>query len=160
MKTLYLLRHGDAVSSPHLADADRPLSDDGRKSVEAAGMLLKRLAAPIGALVSSPLRRAIQSAEIISQTLGVEKTTQSEYLVPGSRLQDLLDHVQALPADHVLLVGHEPQLSSLISYLTVGQAGLRVEVKKGSLACLAAEEPVAAGTGTLLWLVHTSHLPK
>jgi phosphohistidine phosphatase len=160
MKTLFLLRHGDAVSSPHLHDVDRPLSDKGQATVETAGWFLKQLRAPIRLTLSSPLLRAVQTARIIGAALGIEKTRQSEYLVPGSRLQDVLDEIQALPEECLLLVGHEPQLSSLISYLTVGDSGLSVRMNKGSLACLEAQEPVTAGKSTLLWLVNTDHLRR
>lgn len=158
MKTLYLLRHGDAVSSPVLHDADRPLSQEGQASIEAAGAWLRRAGAPVRLVCSSPLLRAVQTARIIAAALGIEKTVQSEYLVPGSRLEDLLDEVRKHPEEGILLVGHEPQLSSLMSLLTVGGSGLSVRMSKGSLACLEAPDPVAAGKCTLLWLVTSEFL--
>jgi phosphohistidine phosphatase len=158
--TLYLLRHGDALSPAGVADADRPLSKTGEEQIALAADFLRTAQASVGCIIASPLTRALQTAAIVARTLGVEKTLRSEYLVPGAAFQSLLQDLEQLPFTSALLVGHEPHLSSLLSWLTVGGSDLKAGFQKGSLACVEGERPLREGGFTLKWLLHVAQLRR
>jgi phosphohistidine phosphatase len=122
---LWLLRHGDAVDgSP---DAERPLSDKGRRQSRAAGAALKALGVEIDACLTSPKVRAADTARIACEQLG-DVEPQLEPKLAGGPFD-----AEALAAglgDDVLLVGHDPDFSSAVHSLT----GAQVRLKKGGLA--------------------------
>ena len=149
---LYFLRHGDAVEDG-FDDASRPLSSIGEEQARFAANALRRLEAPPEIILSSPLTRAMQMARIVQEALDIKKVGVTEYLIPGTDLQLLIREIHKLAPARALLVGHEPLLSGFISLLISGAQNSRVEMKKGSLACLEAAPPIKPGTCTLKWLL-------
>ena len=123
---LWLLRHGDAAEgSP---DAERPLTEKGEEQARAAGRALHALGVKIDACLSSPRVRAMETARIACEPLGVEP--QLEPKLSGGPFD-----AEALAAglgDEVLLVGHDPDFSTAVHDLT----GAQVRMKKGGLAGL------------------------
>ncbi|HEV7847005.1 MAG TPA: phosphoglycerate mutase family protein [Thermoleophilaceae bacterium] len=121
---LWLLRHGDAADgSP---DAARPLTERGEEQGRAAGLALKALGVELSACLTSPRVRAADTARLACEPLGVEP--QLEPKLAGGPFD-----AEALAAglgDHVLLVGHDPDLSMAVHSLT----GAQVRMKKGALA--------------------------
>ena len=121
---LWLLRHGDAADgSP---DSDRPLTDKGRAQSRAAGGALKALGVKLDACLTSPKLRAVDTARLACEPLGVE--SELEPKLAGGPFD-----AEALAAglgDHVLLVGHDPDFSTAVHDLT----GAQVRMKKGGLA--------------------------
>jgi phosphohistidine phosphatase len=119
-----MLRHGDAEDgSP---DAERPLSEKGREQARAVGGALKALGVELDACLTSPKVRALDTARIACEPLGVEP--QLEPKLAGGPFD-----AQALAAglgDDVLLVGHDPDFSMAVHSLT----GAQVRLKKGGLA--------------------------
>ncbi|MBI2620576.1 MAG: phosphohistidine phosphatase SixA [Ignavibacteriales bacterium] len=150
---LYVLRHGDAVESPYYHDSQRPLSDRGREQIKAVVRFLKRSRASLDLILTSPLHRARETAEIVQQNMGIHDLMTTESLISGSNLRDLIIVVNDHPVECLLLVGHEPQLSSAISLLTAGDEQFRLEMRKGSLACLETKHPVKKGQAVLSWLL-------
>lgn len=150
---IYLLRHGDAVESQYYPDSQRPLSDRGRMQIKTVAGILQRLKVHIDLILSSPLQRARETAEIIQQGLKIHDLLTTESLISGSNLRDLITTVNDHQGESVLLVGHEPQLSSFISLLTAGDEQFRLEMRKASLACLETKHPVKKGQAVLLWLM-------
>jgi phosphohistidine phosphatase len=130
-----LFRHGIALphGTPGVAEADRPLTPEGRKKTAQAAKGLKRLDLGFDAIYSSPLPRAMQTAEIVTEALKLGKPKVLDALLPDTPARQLLDEIRRLPAKTPLLVGHEPQLSSAVS-LAIGKAS--VELKKAGLACV------------------------
>jgi phosphohistidine phosphatase len=122
---LWLLRHGDAEDgSP---DAERPLTDKGRKQARAVGAALKALGVELDACLASPKVRAADMARIVCDQLGGVEP-QLEPKLSGGPFD-----AQALAAglgDEVLLVGHDPDFSMAVHSLT----GAQVRMKKGGLA--------------------------
>jgi phosphohistidine phosphatase len=121
---LWLLRHGDAADgSP---DAERPLTDKGRRQAQAVGVALKALGIELDACLTSPKVRAVETATLACEPLGVEPELEPK--LAGGPFD-----AQALAAglgDDVLLVGHDPDFSAAVHSLT----GAQVRMKKGGLA--------------------------
>jgi phosphohistidine phosphatase len=154
---LYFLRHGKAVEPGSRGAGDdfsRPLTDRGIVEMEAEGAALEFLGFKPDVILTSPLVRAKQTAEIVAKRLGLKKRLiVAEPLSSGcdlDRLRQLLGQHSA--AEKVLLVGHEPDFSSMIGDL-IGGGAASVEIKKASLAAVKVNRTVRPGGGTLRWLL-------
>ena len=148
---LYFLRHGIAADEgpPGAGDAGRPLTKDGTAKMKIAARGLRQLGLQLDALLSSPLVRAHETAQIVARELGPELRL-TDALVPGcdvARIFDLLGEHRA--AERVMFVGHEPDFSTIVGALT---GGSRIELKKGGLARVDIEV-FEEGAGTLVWLI-------
>jgi phosphohistidine phosphatase len=150
---LFLLRHGDALDSPTLHDDERPLSDFGRQQVSTAAGFLHSLHPPLDTIFSSPLLRARQTAEVVREKFPGVPSTVSEYLAPMSNPLQIFRELNRTQARVVLLAGHEPFISTAISYLIAGHEHAKVEVRKSSLACVHLADPIEQGSGILRWIV-------
>ncbi len=150
---LYLLRHGDALDNPSLHDSERPLSKLGLEQSRTAANFFKASRISFDLIVSSPLLRALQMASTIKEQLKVAQLITSEYLVPGSNHRELIELLNEQKAESILLVGHEPHLSTTIALLVFGETTPRVEMKKASCACLEVPRPIEKGRGALKWLL-------
>jgi phosphohistidine phosphatase len=161
---LFLLRHAiasPAVSRAGFADSKRRLTPEGRKKMRRAAKGMKTLGLDFDLILTSPYQRALQTAEIVAQVFrATPRMALSEYLKPTGRSEELIRQIlrsDRLP-DDVLLVGHEPGLSNLISLLVSGSAGCCVTMKKGGLCKLATTALKAGRCATLEWLLTPRHL--
>jgi phosphohistidine phosphatase len=150
---LYFLRHGDAGTPPGWkgTDEQRPLSREGAARMRREAKAIARLRLPLEAILASPLLRARQTAEIVARAVGLrDGVSVDERLRPGFGKGEL---EQILIAHRVIrglmLVGHEPDFSRVISAWT---GGGRVEMQKGSLARVDLPT-LAPGAGVLAWLL-------
>jgi phosphohistidine phosphatase len=156
---LYLLRHGLAVERGTRGfedDAARPLTPRGRRQLRKISAAMKKAEREFDLILSSPLVRARQTAEIVAAGLKLKKRLKfSNALAPGGTAMILLRQLQRLkPApEKVLLVGHEPELSRLISLLVTGGLELQLDFKKAGLCKLEAEKLHAGKCATLVWLL-------
>ena len=156
---LYILRHGIAVEpgSPGFEDdADRPLTPEGERKLRRITEAMGALELGFDLILSSPYVRARQTAEIVAEALKARKRlASSDDLVPGGSAAKLIEHLGQLrpQPDDVLLVGHEPYLSELISLLVSGTESSRVVLKKGGLCKLTTESLKHGRCATLLWLL-------
>jgi phosphohistidine phosphatase len=143
-------RHGVAVphGTPGVAEAERPLTPEGRKKTERAARGLRRLDLGFDALYTSPLPRAVQTAEIVGEVLRLGKPKTLDALLPGTPARHLLDEIRSLSAKAPLLVGHEPLLSAAVSIAVCGAAKGTFELKKAGLALVDLEK--SGSTLTLL----------
>ena len=136
---LYFLRHanaGQAVADPH-KDEKRALDAEGIEQCSVMGRILGELEIVADAVISSPLKRAAQTASLVSSEMGFEGKVQlSNALRPGAEWAEfraLLDNLEAHEA--VLLVGHNPNLSDFLSQIIGGPASeTYIDLKKGGLA--------------------------
>ena len=153
-RRIYFLRHGLADRSAYTGSDDRlrPLTAAGIARLEAAALKLAALDLGCDLILSSPLTRCRQTAEIVAPALGladVVKTTPE--LAPGFDLADLRPLLAAQgPCDAVLLVGHEPDFSDIVSRLT---GGSELVFKKGGLARVDLHCGRAELWGDLVWLL-------
>ncbi len=150
---LFILRHGDAVESSFYQDRDRPLSDLGRRQIEAVSHFFQITKVKPELILTSPFARAKQTSDIIRKNLNINDSLTTDSLISGSSLRELMREIDAHNVETMLVVGHEPQLSGLISVLTGGDDQFKVEMKKASLACLEVRLPVKKGHAVLCWLL-------
>jgi phosphohistidine phosphatase len=143
---LYLLRHGKADWPDWTGpDGDRPLTEEGVDDARLVAAGLKRLKIEPAAILSSPLPRALQTAEIAAKALGAP-LKQSPDLCPGFDRRKLTPLIESLEGD-LMLVGHEPDFSRLIRSLTGG----RVKLSRGAIACIEVGDDLTGSR--LLWLL-------
>ena len=161
---LFLLRHGVAVERGDLDfqnDAARPLTAKGKRQLRETATALRRLKIEFDLIWSSPLVRARQTAEIIAAAGKAKKRLVFvEELQPGGGVKKLAAKIAAqkpTPAK-LLLVGHEPDLSELLSLLVTGQTGGGFALKKGGLARMDVEKFRAGKCATLIWLLTPKQL--
>jgi phosphohistidine phosphatase len=150
---LYFLRHGIAANRDEWSgdDASRPLTSEGRKCMEREAKGMEDLNVCPDRIITSPLKRAKETAQIVAERLHLEDKLIEDERLAGSfdagRLAELLrDH----KTDQTLmLVGHEPDFSETIGEL-IGGASL--DLKKGGLARIDLDD-ASAKHGALVWLI-------
>ena len=156
---LYLLRHGMAVDIAELdfaGDAARPLTPKGRRQLRKVAAALRAMKVKFDTLLSSPLVRTQQTTEVIAAELKFKFVPGlSDELRPGGSAEKLIKQINARkPApENLLLVGHEPDLSELLSLLVTGDAGGGFSFKKAGLAKLEVGKLSAGKCATLAWLL-------
>ena len=154
---LYFLRHGLAGDRETWAggDFERPLTDAGKERMAREAATIAKLNLNLDVILTSPLVRAYQTAEIVARLLGMtDKLVKDERLGPGFSPDQLAGILQAYPeAQALMLVGHEPDFSQLIGKLI---GGGRIMCKKGSLACVELNDKSLQGE--LVWLIPPSVL--
>lgn len=151
---IYLLRHGDADDSLRIPDQERALTPEGRRKVSA--VLSRARAAGAGAdlVLTSPLRRARETAALAVEILGVAAPPlPTRALLPEASPEEVWEEVRAHRGQpRLLLAAHEPILSQTIAYL-IGAPGAGVEMKKAALARVDVDQFGAAPRGVLRWLM-------
>lgn len=159
---LYLLRHGIAVergARHYGSDADRPLTNKGRRKLRRATAAMRAMDLSFDVILSSPLVRARQTAELVATALHCRHRLElTDLLAPGASATGLLRRLKQLKPQNVLLVGHEPDLSALVSRLLTGGGSLAITLKKGGLCRLSIELLRAGPCASLDWLVTPSQL--
>ena len=155
---LYLLRHGDAVAhgDPKFKENDRPLTPRGIQRTKQLAHALRQMEISFEAVLTSPLARAKETAEIVVRGMRLEtKPKLVDHLTPSGSMEKLVHEIACLRPvpENVLLVGHEPYLSGFISLLCTGGPGLSLALKKGGLCRLEVEVPSCAQCATLEWLL-------
>ena len=156
---IFILRHGIAVEPGTHGfenDADRPLIPKGERRLRSTAAAMKKLELSFDLILSSPFVRAKQTAEIVATELKLKKRIEFfEGLVPGGNPRALIHALNELkPApENLLLVGHEPSLSRLISLLVSGEPDAAIEMKKGGLCKLEVWELWHGQCARLAWLL-------
>ncbi len=151
---LLIIRHAIAVprGTPGIPDADRPLTPEGERKFRQAARGLARLRKRPDALLTSPWRRALQTAEIAAEAWGRITPTQTPALAGGT-----FEELAATLADHspnatVALLGHEPHLSALLARLLGTTHDDRLTFRKGGAALIDLPAGLDDG-GRLVWYV-------
>lgn len=141
---LYFLRHGAADwldwKKP---DDERPLTKAGRKEMHEVGEFLAALKVQTDLILTSPLPRAAQTADIAAEHLKV-RAREEKLLAPGFRVEDLTRLFRKYPEQVLLLVGHEPDFTEVIAALT----GASLKLSKAGVALI----DLNLQKGKLLWL--------
>jgi len=160
---LYIIRHGLAHplgQKNDFADERRTLTSQGRDRVREIAKGLRKLEVRPEMVLTSPLIRAQETAEIVADSLGVDKdmliTTQN--LAPGSKFEELLAEIKEKHVESIALVGHQPDLGELAGLVVSGQNHVAVPLRKGGVCCIDVTETVPSFKGTLVWLLTPKQL--
>jgi len=155
---LYFLRHAIALEKTRWrrADSERPLTEDGIRKMKKVAKGIRQLDLELEWILTSPFRRAYDTARIVAKELKVHKKLKiSRSLTTDGDPKTLMRHL-ALDYrswESVLLVGHEPYLTSLIGTLIGGINGIAFDLKKGGLCKLTAESLTYGRCATLEWFI-------
>ena len=155
---LYIVRHAIAAErgNPDYADdSQRPLTDAGRKKMKKITRGLEKLGVKPDVILTSPYVRARDTAKILADRFDMlDKIYFSENLIPPGNFEALVFEIhEKYDLGNVALVGHEPMLSSLISWLITGDTAARITLKKGGVAYLSSDSIYQDGRATLEWLL-------
>jgi phosphohistidine phosphatase len=143
---LYFLRHGEADwPNWKKSDDERPLTKRGKKEMHEVAKFLKRVKADPDLIVTSPLPRASQTAEIAAEHLKV-KCQEDKLLAPGFGREELERILKRYPAESIMAVGHEPDFTRTIEQLT----GASLKLSKAGVALVELDR--SWRNGRLLWL--------
>jgi phosphohistidine phosphatase len=149
---LYILRHAIAADLGQMGartDDERPLTDEGRRRMQLACQGMARLGLRFDQIVSSPLVRTRQTAELVVAQFDTPLALADE-LAPGATLRDLRAALRPYESKRrLLVVGHEPDCSTNTAALI---GGGNVEFKKGALARIDTPQ-IEAKAGLLIWLL-------
>ena len=162
---LFVLRHGEAGKRlpPGGKDSERPLTLSGKEEVAEIARALFKLDVKFDFVATSPLKRALQTTEIVAKQLKVKKGNIEEWgeLKPeGSRPEFYRKLAQFKPESSVLVVGHEPYLSTMISELVFASSAGSIVLKKAGLAKIGLTTLQPKAKGELRWLLTPRHLKK
>ncbi len=160
---LLLIRHAIAVEREDFArtgkdDRLRPLTDDGRKRMKQGARGLRHCLPAIDLLATSPLTRAAQTGAIVDSVYGGLKEVEIDELAPEATPVDFLRWLRRQKAGTVAVVGHEPSLSLILSWLLTGTERHLFAFRKGGAALVDFTDEVGAGNATLLWAVTPAQL--
>ena len=157
---LYFLRHSDAAErdpDKYPDDGQRPLTEAGIRKMAAIAQALYEMNPKIDLVLSSPFLRARDTAEIARKSLHIKKDRLIlvDQLAPLGDARQLIAEIKVKYSfDSLLLVGHEPDLSGLISLLLSGEPSLSITMKKGGMCCLSVEELKPGKCAALEWLIN------
>jgi phosphohistidine phosphatase len=152
---VFILRHGKAEDAGHGTDASRRLTKKGHDEVVAIADWMAGQGLAFDLIAASPLVRAQETAAIVAEVLETpERLVTWKILVPGGN-PDTVCHELSRHADAgtVLLVGHEPLLSSLIARIIAGESGAGIIMTKGALAKIRNFSFTNHPSGDLHWLI-------
>jgi len=154
---VYLIRH--AIAVPHgtrgVAEDDRYLTEEGIEKMKKAAAGLRALSVRPELILTSPLVRARQTADILKETLDQEIPIEfADALSPSGNRKALYDILrQQAKLGSIILVGHQPSLGEIAGEIAWGSADSYVELKKGGACCLEVEALSPIPRGILLWLL-------
>ena len=162
MIKLYFMRHGIAAERARGGDRKRPLTPKGIQRMNKASRGLAALSLTFDRILTSRLERARQTAMIVAKNLQLEdRVEEIEQLAPEQKVENLLAALAAYSGQkNILLVGHEPLLSSTISYLLAGKTGMAIALKKGALCCLEVDTLPPHGRAALHWALAPKQLRR
>jgi phosphohistidine phosphatase len=156
---IYILRHGIAVergTKGFKNDSERPLTAKGKRQLRKSAMAMRKMKLRFDLILSSPHERAKRTAEIVAEELKLKKrlklSDSLKYENDPAMVVGKIAVLKSMPKD-LLLVGHEPYLSRLISWLTSGEGEVAIDFKKGGLCKLEAEKLRPGKCAQLAWLL-------
>lgn len=154
---IIVVRHGIAVDVGKenvWSDADRMLSEKGRKKTRAVAEGMRAMQVRPERIVSSPLIRARETADMMRDVLAPDLAVELfEALCPGARPERVFEHAQTLDCETCMLVGHMPDCADIIAAGIFGHPAGGIQFKKAGAACLHFPDTVRPSAGVLEWLL-------
>ena len=161
---LLIVRHGIAEDNAEFAktgksDDLRPLTAKGKDKMSRSAEGLREVVPEISEIATSPLERARETAEILARAYQMEIGATTDVLSPDAPFEKFIEWIaERAKLDVVAVVGHEPHLSALATWLMCGTEESRIELKKGAACLLTFRGVPKAGSATLEWSMHPKHL--
>jgi phosphohistidine phosphatase len=158
-----VVRHGAAEDKDKFArtgksDDLRPLTPAGKREMREIARGIREIVSTIDALLTSPLVRAGQTAEIVGEEYDSDPV-KVEWLRPEAPYDEFARWARANGGrETIVIVGHEPHLSGLVSWLLAGAERSFVELKKGAACLLDIEHDAGSDSATLVWSMAPKHL--
>ncbi|MDQ6707598.1 MAG: phosphohistidine phosphatase SixA [Acidobacteriota bacterium] len=152
---IYILRHGIAEDEkPGTPDPQRALTKEGKEKLESVLQRAGDAGVNPSVILTSPYLRALQTAEMAARILKHEtEAVRTDSLVPGSSPEAVWNEIRDRRTEaQLLLAGHEPLLSHLVSYL-LSAPSLQMEFKKGALVRIDVEGFRGEPHGVLKWIL-------
>ncbi len=152
---VYLLRHGIAEEgTAGVDDADRELTQEGRRKLRQIIAAVAEAGVAPSLIISSPLKRAVQTAEIASDVLKYKnQILRTKALLPGASVEQVWQELRVHRDEaSVMLVGHNPLFSELPGYL-LGCREVQIDFKKGAILRLDLEHFPPQPKGILRWFL-------
>jgi phosphohistidine phosphatase len=152
---VYILRHGIAEEGrPGGRDADRALTNEGRKRLREVLRVAEKADVVPSLILTSPYVRAVQTAEVAIEVLGyANDLLRTEALIPSSDPESIWEEIRLHQGVmQLMLVGHEPLLSRVVSFL-LDASSLMIDVKKGSIIRIDIEQFGSHPRGILKWML-------
>ncbi len=151
---IYLIRHGKAEPrSPFVNDKDRKLTDEGEKILRSSAELWKSVIKQPDFILTSPLIRAVQTAEIIAEVMSFKDGILKEnLLLPGSGTNSLIELSKSLNAENIFFIAHQPDLSFHLSRF-ITKAEVSLKFSPGSVAKISFDGNPKIGKGVLAFLL-------
>src|SRR5262245_18101788 len=136
---IFILRHGEAGKRLPAGgkDSERPLTVTGQDEVKQVAGAMVELGVKLDLVTTSPLKRALQTAQIVSKALKIKKGCLEEWdeLKPeGNRIELYRKLGQFKQESSILIVGHEPYLSNMVSEIIFGNSSAGIVLKKAGVA--------------------------
>ena len=166
MPQLLIIRHGEAQERPSvsqkifLSDEKRPLTEGGKSEVQDIAQILPNLVKPTR-FISSQLKRAMETMEIVIREFGATKFEKWKELSPSSHPVEFIEEWgRSLkePNETLAMAGHEPHLSTLLSFLLSGSNRSFVKLPTGGAALVKFNNGIQAGAATLQWYMTPNQL--
>jgi phosphohistidine phosphatase len=161
---LFLLRHAKACarSAKWRPDSARPLTREGEKKMFATARGIQSLDVSFDLILTSPYLRAFRTAEILGEVFEPKKVFETKNLIveaePKAVIDEIAENFSAL--SQIVLVGHEPFLSRLISILLSGTDDLSIDLRKGGFCKLTIKTLSFGRCATLDWLMTPRQLSR
>jgi phosphohistidine phosphatase len=153
---IYLIRHAEAAPLGGVgaaSDAERPLTEAGQQQARQVGAALQRRGVRPVAILTSPLVRARQTADLLASQMSPPPPVRlCPELTPGTKRRKLARALAGLGEGPVLLVGHEPDLGVWAGWL-LGSKKVHLDLPKAGIAHLRCSGLPRKGAGTLIWFV-------
>ena len=160
-----IVRHAPAADRGEFArsgksDDLRPLSENGRKKMAENVRGLQIIVPHIHSIISSPLRRARQTADFLAEAYPNAQREILQALAPLGSASEILEYLQehANTTHIIALVGHEPDLGELVTWLVSGHTDTWLPLKKGSACLLEFSAKVEAGEAEFCWMLKPKQL--
>jgi len=163
---LFILRHGQAeeISATIKSDSKRKLTVVGKKEIEDVAKSIKSLGIEFDYIITSPLKRAQETALIVATKLKTKKNNQMEWdeLKPEGNKKEFYQKLSKLKEDsQILIVGHEPSLSSILGeIISRGGSSCSIDLKKAGFAKIRILSKNPRIHGELKWLLTPRQVKK
>lgn len=163
---LLVIRHAAAMDKEKFArtgrsDSERPLTTDGRKEMARVARGLRALVPSLDILSPSLLLRARETAEVVARAYCMDVSPATRALDPEARpsafVRWLAKHSRT---DTVAVVGHEPHLGMLVTWLLTGATESHIEMRKGGACLLDFDATPKRGSALLEWLMTPAQLQR